>query len=85
MTFFFFADIDCLTCPHCKKTYSSKGNLTTHIRTIHTKIPQIFTCPYCRRQYSSKNYLRFHVMKSHTNEHDKEAAIKIAIATAKPI
>lgn len=49
------------TCQQCFKSFSSKANLTTHVRRIHTKADEKpFPCKFCSRAFKSKDERMVH-------------------------
>ena len=54
------------SCEHCGKSFSTSGNLATHIRNIHEAGPPL-PCPHCGKSFQ---YMDIHIKRIHamTNE-----------------
>ena len=67
-------------CSDCEETFSSRSNLTRHVREVHCFInynldlmnpkPKIkhFICDHCDFKTQRKHYLKIHIEKQHSNE-----------------
>lgn len=54
-------------CPSCFKEFSTKGNMKSHLQTIHLKnLPYKCTVPGCSKKYYNKSKLELH-LRSHIN------------------
>lgn len=57
-----------LVCPNCHKSFSTKGNMKCHYRTIHLKIRPFKCCfPNCGKCYYNQCKLNLH-LRSHSDE-----------------
>jgi len=54
---------DALTCPHCKKSLSSKQYLKEHISTVHER--NRYGCNECDKTFSSVVHLKSHYNTKH--------------------
>ena len=52
-------------CDECDKTFTTKGNLYTHIRTKHSANPPLFTCPECDTTFAYKCHIKTHRAFAH--------------------
>ena len=50
-------------CPHCRRPFSTKGNLKQHISTVHLQIKP-FQCSRCLQKFSSRQTLERHLVRS---------------------
>merc|ERR550519_633623 len=49
-------------CEHCNKTYSSKGNLKTHVLSAHSIHEGItYLCSHCEYKATTKGHLKIHI------------------------
>ena len=67
-------------CSYCEETFSSRSNLTRHVREVHHFInynidlmnpkPKIepLICDHCDFKTKRKHYLKIHIVKQHSNE-----------------
>ena len=62
-------------CDKCQKSYSDKGVLNRHMKTVHdpdrphpSELPRPHQCPMCPKAYPTKPLLNRHI-KSHTRPH----------------
>ena len=51
-------------CPHCGKSYSAKGNMQTHISTVHEG-SKSFECEECGKRFGQKGTLKLHKKTVH--------------------
>jgi hypothetical protein len=58
-------------CHLCSKKFRLKGNLETHVRTVHEKV-RPFVCAKCPKTFGQKINLLTHVR----NKHERVIAIK---------
>ena len=54
------------TCEICDKSFTTKGNLTTHRKTVHSGEKR-FSCDHCNKCFSTKQSLNDHI-NTHTGE-----------------
>lgn len=66
-----------LVCDKCNKEYTTKSNLTNHIKEKHGKngSQEKFSCEYCFKGYIQKSGLQRHVRKHHDPEDDTHKSI----------
>ena len=57
------------SCPHCGKTFTQPGNLTTHIRIVHEQ-RRDYACPHCDKNFSVKTSLKNHIRSIHQLRRD---------------
>jgi transcription elongation factor Elf1 len=55
-------------CRVCPKDYSTKGNLTQHIKCKHLPNPTKFRCPKCSSLFVKKSGVKEHVRRIHDKE-----------------
>ncbi|KAJ3366950.1 Strongly-conserved Zn-finger binding protein (TFIIIA) [Allomyces javanicus] len=57
-------------CPHdgCAKSFSSKNNLTKHVRVVHEGIKP-FECPACGKTFANRSFLERHAAAVHVDAH----------------
>jgi KRAB domain-containing zinc finger protein len=53
------------SCDHCNMTFTAKGNLKTHVLSVHEKRLD-FACEHCGKMWPTLNTLKNHVRKTHT-------------------
>ncbi len=58
-------------CHLCSKKFRSKGNLETHVRTVHEKV-RPFVCAKCPKNFGQKINLLTHVR----NKHERVIVVK---------
>lgn len=56
---------DGLTCPHCRKDFSSKSNLNKHIRVHGEKQAE---CHICGKKFHYDSYLKLHIATVHDRQ-----------------
>ena len=54
------------TCNHCSKSFSKKGYLQSHIKSVHEKIRD-HKCEQCDRAFFQKSNLKSHIKQIHEN------------------
>ena len=61
------SDVLGFNCESCGRRYSSKGNLTRHIRERHNADLEYYKCDqkHCGNQFIRRSYLRHHLHKVH--------------------
>jgi uncharacterized C2H2 Zn-finger protein len=57
-------------CPHCHKSFSTKGYLTKHIKSVHNKIKNE-QCSHCDNSFSLKTDLTRHIKSIHDKIKDE--------------
>ncbi|KNE54601.1 hypothetical protein AMAG_00565 [Allomyces macrogynus ATCC 38327] len=57
-------------CPHdgCAKSFSSKNNMTKHVRVVHDGIKP-FECPACGKTFANRSFLERHAAAVHVDAH----------------
>ena len=58
---------DTFSCSSCRKTYSSKESLWSHISEVHAKK---FNCDSCEKTFTNEQALKTHDLTNHTSEYN---------------
>ncbi|XP_046995611.1 protein bric-a-brac 1-like isoform X1 [Schistocerca americana] len=64
-----------ISCPYCHRQFGYRGNLTIHIRDVHShQGPHI--CPHCGKKMKNKSSLRTHLYRQHNKDLTEPSSCK---------